>query len=120
MKQESRYCDRQITKGKSKQECMKPVTEPTLFALRSTAYEVDLCEQHLAEFEVLLADYIKNATPTREVRATTLNGRAVMRGKTGTFTTKDVRIWLQKNGYDVSETGRISNELIEEYRNKTR
>ena len=114
-----KFCDADVTRRGTVQKCHKPVpnNEPTTFAMHSRVYEVDLCEDHILALETAVEPYALLGRPTRQMRATTLNGRAVMRGKKGgTFTTKDVRAWLQARGQDVQDTGRISNDLIEQYR----
>ena len=92
-----------------------PDNKPTTFALEAVSYEMDLCAKHKEQFESALKPYLTIAEPLK-ARA----GKAVrqaLKGRGGaTFTTKDVRRWLQEQGREVSPTGRIPNAQIEEYR----
>ncbi len=91
-----------------------PDNKPTTFSVDAVSYEMDLCEKHKKEFLGVMQAYLTIAEPT-----TARAGKAVrqaLKGKKGTFTTKDVRKWLLEQGREVSPTGRIPNALIEEYR----
>lgn len=91
-----------------------PDNRTTTFALDAVSYEADLCAKHKKVFEACMQPVMSIARPT-----TSRAGKAVrqaLKGKKGTFTTKDVRKWLQDQGREVSPTGRIPNALIEEYK----
>jgi hypothetical protein len=106
----TKVCDRQV-RGKA---CGKPIEETQVFIKSGVRYELDLCEQHTEEFEASLAAWIEEATPTRA--AGVHNSRMLHKAGQGAFTTKDVRLWLKKKGRQVPETGRIREDLIEEYK----
>lgn len=107
-----RRCDK-VTKDKV---CGELVADgnPTSFMINAVSYEMDLCERHYAEFTAALEPYMHVAQPTKAKQGSTV--RKALKGKTGTFTTKDVRKWLVEQGRDVSPTGRIPNSLIDEYK----
>lgn len=113
MQEVIRRCDYQVSKGKVCGEKV-PDNAPTEFAVDAVNYEADLCAAHKKEMLTAMKSFLDIASPTK-----TRAGRAVrsaIRGKKGTFTTKDVRAWLQEQGREVSPTGRIPNDLIEEYK----
>ena len=110
MQEVIRKCDYKVS-GKAHGEV---IDGPTYFTVDDVTYEMDVCAAHEKEFKKALEPFLKIANPvkTRAGRAV----RSALRGKKGTFTTKDVRAWLQEQGREVSPTGRIPNDLIEEYK----
>lgn len=106
-------CDKEVRGGKCGD--VVPDNTPTEFSVDAVSYEVDLCAKHKKEFETAMRPYLSIAEPI-SARA----GKAVrqaIKGRGGaTFTTRDVRRWLQEQGREVSPTGRIPNAQIEEYR----
>ena len=117
MEVRSRLCDQLIgTKGK---RCGEPVPndEPTSFTLDGVGYEGDLCGAHKEDFKKAIEKFLAISEPT-----TTRAGNAIrkaMKGKSGAFTTKEVREWALAQGRDVSISGRVPNSLIEEYKDAT-
>ncbi|WP_282777457.1 Lsr2 family protein [Nocardia sp. CC201C] len=93
--------------GKSKAE------ETVNFALDGVAYEIDLSVLNAAKMRGVLEQWTPHA---RKV------GRAP-RGKNGSKArpavdreqTQAIRDWARKNGYEVSNRGRVSAEVIEAY-----
>ena len=92
-----------------------PGDTPQTFALDGTQYEGDFCEKHQGELRNCLAPYIEVARENRSRTAQNVRASLKGRGK-GTFTTKDVRKWLEEQGREVAPSGRLPNELIEEFR----
>lgn len=117
MQETVRYCDVPIKKRGELVACGErvPDDEATPFALGNGAYEADLCEGHREKLSEALAVYIQVARPVRASN-TGQQVRKALKSKKGTFTTKDVRRWLAEQGRDVAPTGRLPNELIEEFR----
>lgn len=113
-------CDMPV--GKSGNPCGERVPDdaPTDFGLLGQAYEADLCERHRGDLIKAMEKYVEIAKPASAPRnrpAPRRNGvRAVLKGKKGVFTQKDVREWLREQGRDVASSGRLPNELIEEYK----
>lgn len=91
-----------------------PGDTPQIFGLGPKQYEGDLCEKHAGDLHNCLAPFIAVAHENRS--RTSQNVRASLKGKKGEFTTKDVRKWLEEQGREVAPSGRLPNELIEEYR----
>jgi hypothetical protein len=89
--------------------------ETVTFGLDGVAYEIDLSEQNAAEFRQLFEQY-KNAGR----RTGGSSNKAKSRGGRGTpkidpAQAKAARVWLRGRGYEISDRGRIKNELMEEY-----
>jgi hypothetical protein len=108
-------CDMPLKKRGELVPCGEEVTnaEPTLFSLGTSAYKAELCDVHREKLEDSLASFIQIA---EQVRVNPSQVRRAVKGKKGTFTTKDVRKWLEEQGREVAPSGRLPNELIEEYR----
>ena len=108
-----RHCDMPV--GKKGNTCGErvPDDEPMLFSFEGQDLEVDLCERHREVMARAFAPFVAIAkskqTPARK------SVRQVLQGKSGKFTTKDVRRWLQEQGREVAPSGRLPNELIQEY-----
>jgi hypothetical protein len=88
--------------------------EPFTFALEGSSYSADLCEAHKQEVRDCLIPVISisDKTPSRASQAV----RGALKGRKGSFTTKDVRRWLRDQGVEVPDSGRLPNEHIDRYR----
>jgi hypothetical protein len=89
--------------------------ETVTFGLDGVSYEIDLSDSSAAEFRQLFEQY-KNAG--RRVGGSAAKGRS--RGGRGNAKVdpaqaKAARVWLREHGHDISDRGRIKNELMEEY-----
>jgi hypothetical protein len=93
-----------------------PGTETISFALGSAAYEIDLCDAHANAMRDAFAPYV--GTARRSGRTATGVGRRGRRGGTSTTVGYDpaaVRAWARSNGIKVSERGRISADVVEQF-----
>jgi hypothetical protein len=91
-------------------------TETVSFALDGSSYEIDLCEEHAGELREDLASYVGAA---RRAGRTSGGGprkpgssKAAAKGASNV---SQVREWARANGFEVSERGRISSEVLEVY-----
>ncbi|MET8846019.1 Lsr2 family protein [Amycolatopsis sp. NPDC004625] len=90
-----------------------PAAHTVPFALDGITYEIDLSDENAAALRDELARYIASGRRTggRKVRVAT--GQS-----TATSTTTDrvrnqqIRSWANANGYEVSERGRLSSEVV--------
>ena len=83
------------------------------FAVDGTGYEIDLSKRNASAFEKALAPYVGAARKVRaQPRARRGAGSAVggRRSDLGA-----IREWARSNGYDVSDRGRISANVVEAY-----
>ncbi|MEU4250353.1 Lsr2 family protein [Amycolatopsis sp. NPDC026612] len=88
-----------------------PAAHTIPFSLDGVTYEIDLSEDNAATLRDELARYIGAARRTggRKVRVAT--GRSTTTA-TDRERNQQIRTWANANGYDVSERGRLSSEVI--------
>lgn len=80
------------------------------FSFRGVNYEIDLSDEHIAQFEKDLEGWIAKARRVSG-RAARGSGRPVRQGETS-----KIRAWAKKHDLKVSDRGRIPAEIIEDYR----
>jgi hypothetical protein len=80
------------------------------FSFDGTSYEIDLSSKNLAKMREDLGVYIDKA------RKVSSRGRAAGKSEPAPLDTKAVRAWAEEQGMEVSARGRLSSELIEQYR----
>ncbi len=86
--------------------------ETVSFSLDGVSYEIDLSEKNAGKLRNDFAKWVGNA---RKVgRATASGVRSSRRSRSGNDTVA-IRAWAKQNGYQVSERGRISREVMEAY-----
>jgi len=86
------------------------------FSLDNFEYLIDLNEKNLAALKEALAKYIEVATPLGKVyRATPQRPAARRRASADGPSTADMREWAKKNGHEVSDRGRLNQEVIDAY-----
>ncbi|WP_203337171.1 histone-like nucleoid-structuring protein Lsr2 [Nocardioides limicola] len=78
------------------------------FGLDGTTYEIDLNEKNAAALREALAPYIGHA---RKVSATRRTRRGRGAAATSAGSTAEIREWARANGFEVSDRGRISEEV---------
>ena len=86
--------------------------ETISFSLDGVSYEIDLSEKNAAKLRNDFATWVGNA---RKVgRGSSSAGRSSRRSRSG-HDTAAIRAWAKENGYEVSERGRISREVMDAY-----
>lgn len=89
------------------------------FAVDGTVYEIELSSANIAEFQSAIGGFIESA---RKVKAMS-NGQR-QRGASPTDLRErrerlnQVREWARKNGYSVSDRGRVSAEVLAAFENQ--
>lgn len=86
--------------------------ETVSFGLDGTTYEIDLNQANAAALREALAGYVGHARKVTGARRPRRSGSTRSSGATSS---KDVRDWARANGYDVSERGRVSQEIQDAY-----
>jgi hypothetical protein len=81
------------------------------FALEGVQYEVDLSAKNAERLRKALTPYIEAGRRVGGAR-----GRRSSKRSTGEIDPKAVRAWAESNGIEVSGRGRISAEIVEQYR----
>jgi hypothetical protein len=93
-------------------------TESISFSVDGRNYEIDVCDAHAAELRDTFAPYVGAA---RRAGSGTNAGSGRSRGRRGGGSSSvgvdpaAVRAWAKSNGVKVSERGRISGDVIEQY-----
>jgi hypothetical protein len=88
-------------------------SETVSFALDGVAYEIDLSDKNAAKLRDALASWVGHARRAGG-RSSVRRGRA--RSTSGSGDLAAMREWGRKNGFKVSDRGRISAELQAAYR----
>lgn len=85
-----------------------PAEESVNFALDGVNYVIDLSAENASKLRDALSLWVDHARRT--------GGRRTRgRSPTGGPTANEVRQWAKSQGYEVSERGRVSNEIREAY-----
>lgn len=88
--------------------------ESVSFALDGASYEIDLSAGNAEGLREALAPYVGHAR-----RVSGRGGRtraSAVRPTTGRRADlSEVRVWARENGYEISDRGRISGDVIEAY-----
>lgn len=86
------------------------------FSLDNYEYVIDLNDKNVEALKAALAPYIEVATPLGKVyRATPQRPASRRRAAAEGPSTAEMREWAKKNGYDVSDRGRLTQEIIDAY-----
>jgi hypothetical protein len=91
-----------------------PAAHTVPFSLDGVTYEIDLSDENAAALREELARYIAAGRRTggRKVRVAT--GQPTT-SSTDRERNQQIRAWANANGYEVSERGRLSSEVISAY-----
>lgn len=99
--------------------------ESVLFALDGTSYEIDLSAKNAKALRDALARYVGSGRKVgRSAARATAARRVAGVAKTGSPARVDreqnaaIRDWARKNGFDVSDRGRIPAEVVEAFHSK--
>jgi hypothetical protein len=88
------------------------------FSVDGTSYTIDLTDKEAAGFDKALTMYIEHAT---KIGGGSSGGRkrSSSTGRSSGGRSKDelanIRAWAQANGYQVSERGRIKQDILDAY-----
>ncbi len=86
--------------------------ETVSFALDGVTYEIDLSSAHAAELRDAFATWIGHARKTATRTGARPSGSAPRRTGTDRAQLAKIREWAKENGYQVSDRGRISSEVM--------
>ena len=94
--------------------------ETVKFALDGIQYEIDLSEKNAAELREVFGPYL--TAGTKVARGGVVVGGRAARGRGGAAADREqnkaIREWAKKAGYDISDRGRIPQEIVDEYHSK--
>ena len=89
--------------------------ESVSFALDGVGYEIDLSAKNAGALREALAPYVghgRRVSGRTGARGGSRGGRGVGRGKQDLG---EVRSWARENGFEVSDRGRVSSEVMTAY-----
>ncbi len=99
--------------------------ETVRFGLDSRDYEIELCAEHLAEFQDQVGRYANIGRPARAGRRRGTRSRAAEPApakrarrarRSGTAAnSQEVREWARSKGHQISDRGRIPRAVLEAY-----
>lgn len=87
-----------------------PADETILFSLDGRSYEIDLNARHAAEFRHRLGPFTEHARPVRAQRSRVTRRSAASRERS-----RQIRLWAEQRGYDLSPHGRLPGNVIQQY-----
>ena len=93
--------------------------ETVKFSLDGVQYEIDLSSKNAAKLRDLFAPYV--AAGTKVGRGGVVVGGRAARGRGATADreqNKAIRAWAKKEGKEISDRGRIPQEIVDEYHAK--
>ena len=89
------------------------------FSVDGTSYTIDLTDKEAAGFDKALAMYVEHATKTGGGSPAAGRKRTGSGARSGSGRSKDelanIRAWAQANGHQVSERGRIKQDVLDAY-----
>ena len=91
------------------------------FGLDGVNYTIDLSEKNAGKLRKALDPFLNAATRVGRSNAVASTGRRGVSTTTGRASrdqNQAIREWAAKNGYEVSERGRIPGSIVEAYRNR--
>ena len=86
--------------------------ETVTFALDGASYEIDLSAKNATKMRDGLAVYVGSG---RKVGGRRRRGAGSRASRSSSTNTAEVRAWARDNGYDVSDRGRIPEEIRQAY-----
>ena len=92
--------------------------ETVSFGAQGTTYEMELCAEHLAEFNETMAAWTAAgrlvASPSRRRRSTGVEPPPQSQGEDVDL--GEVREWARAHDYEVSDRGRLAQGVLDAYR----
>ncbi len=98
----------------------KPADESVTFSLDGVQYEIDLSSKNAAALRDALAPYLAAGTKVGRggVVPSGRRGRvssSAATGRSGRDQNRAIREWAQQQGLEVSERGRLKQDIIDQY-----
>ena len=83
------------------------------FTVRGVQYRIDLSSANVAKFDKALEPYVEAAKKTGSARSR--RTKAASNGKSSPEHLAAIREWARREGYEVSNRGRIKAEIVEAF-----
>lgn len=93
-------------------------TETVTFALDGVSYEIDLSESNAAKLRDGFAEWVGHARKAGTSKSGGRSRAAAPAGRSrgaGKPDLGDVRVWARDNGFQVSDRGRVSSQVLAAY-----
>jgi hypothetical protein len=87
-----------------------PADETVEFSIDGRAYEIDLNARHAADFRRQLARFLEHASLAHPAHR-----RRLVRTVASRERSRQIRVWAEERGFDISERGRLPREVIQQY-----
>jgi hypothetical protein len=90
------------------------------FGIDGVTYTIDLSEKNAGKLRKALDPYLAAASRVGRSSAGRVNGRGTVAasGRSNRDQNQAIREWASKNGYEVSERGRIPSSIVEAFHSK--
>lgn len=85
------------------------------FSFRGVDYHIDLSTANVTKLEKAIKPYIEAAAKVRGSRGRRPKSSSVASAPSAKEQLAAIRTWARKNGYDVSDRGRIKAEVVEAF-----
>jgi hypothetical protein len=89
--------------------------ETVTFSLDGVSYEIDLSAKNAAKLRDAFAMWVGNARKVGRGSSSASAARGSRRASRSGNDTAAIRSWAKENGYEVSERGRISRQVMDAY-----
>lgn len=92
--------------------------ETVAFSVDGTSYEIELCAEHLAEFNEVVEPWTARARPVRGRGRRPVQPAAAVssrRRRSGGTDLTEVRDWARANGLEVSQRGRVPQRVLDAF-----
>lgn len=96
----------------------EPADRTITFSVGNVTYEFDASSETASEFDAALAGYIESARRLGKAGAaktSTSNGKVGVRLTIDRMQSAAIRRWARDHGYNISDRGRISAEIMDSY-----
>jgi hypothetical protein len=91
-----------------------PASETVRFGIDNYLYEIDLSENNAHRLRENLSRFVDVATPMTPERPRTVT-RTVVTTPSTTEQVRAIRDWAKKNGFTVSDRGRIPRDVLDAF-----
>lgn len=89
--------------------------ETVTFALDGVTYEIDLTSANAGKLREDLATWVASARRVAGQRKAAGRPASTRRARGGAGSANDIRVWARANGYEVSDRGRVRDDVRAAY-----
>jgi hypothetical protein len=93
--------------------------ETVKFSLDGVQYEIDLSHNNASKLRDLLAPYVAGGSKVGRITTAPIGGGRAARSRGGATADREqnraIREWAKKSGREISDRGRIPQEIVDEF-----